>query len=409
MSEASDIQVVILAGGLGIRLQPVVKDRPKALAKVGNVPFVTKLLNQLNDSGFKDIVVCIGYLGNQIKDTFGHVYKNLNLQYSEEQQPLGTGGALRLALHLIKSENVLVLNGDSYSPVNFKEFLKFHLGKKADISMVISQVKKTDRFGRVNLSLDERITDFQEKGRGGTGWTNAGTYLIKRTLISEIPEGSSSLEKEIFPTWLERNFYGYKNEEAFIDIGTPSSYSKAEEFFRKLEKRFILLDRDGTVIEEKNYLSNPADIKIIPNAVETLKKMQEMGFGLVMITNQSGVGRGYFTLETLKSIHARLTEILKEQGVVLDDIYFCPHRPEDDCLCRKPKTGMVKEAIRKHHFDPKLSFVIGDKISDIEMGKKIGATTILVRTGYGSQTEQEIEANYVVDDLKAALSIIESN
>ncbi len=174
-----------------------------------------------------------------------------------------------------------------------------------------------------------------------------------------------------------------------------------------MNKRFILLDRDGTIIVEKNYLAHPDQVELLPGAVEALKELKSLGLGIVVITNQSGIGRGYFDLETLTKIHQRLNELLLENGVVLDDIYFCPHTPEDECLCRKPKVELVEKAMKKHNFDPKLSFVVGDNRGDIELGRSIGAITILVRTGYGRQIEKEgIGADFIADSLADVLPII---
>lgn len=237
MSNLSDITVSILVGGLGKRLRSVVNDRPKVLAKVKSSPFLQKSLDQLNLAGFKNVVLCTGYLGSQIKEKFGNRYKNLDLLYSQEQSPLGTGGALRLALPLLKSETILVMNGDSFCDINFKDFLNFHLDKKAVVSLIVLQVEETDRFGRVDLGLKDKVIGFEEKKRkSGTGFINAGIYLINKTFIAEIPEGKEkSIEKELFPSWIGKRFYGYKGSNNFIDIGTPESYARAEQFFAQFK------------------------------------------------------------------------------------------------------------------------------------------------------------------------------
>lgn len=173
-------------------------------------------------------------------------------------------------------------------------------------------------------------------------------------------------------------------------------------------KRFVLLDRDGTIIVEKNYLSDPNGVELIPHAAPALRKLKELGLGLIVISNQAGVGRGYFNLKTLEAIHQRLKKILKNEGVDLDGIYFCPHTPENDCSCRKPKIGLVEKAANEHNFDPKLCFVVGDKKVDIDLGKNIGTTTILVRTGYGKQVEKEVTPDYTVNNLLAAAEIIKN-
>jgi len=177
------------------------------------------------------------------------------------------------------------------------------------------------------------------------------------------------------------------------------------DFFKQ---RFVILDRDGTIIEERSYLSDPEQIKLIPGAAQALRELREMGFGLVVITNQSGVGRGFFSEARLQEIHERMGQMLEAEGAWLDGLYFCPHKPDDGCSCRKPAVGLFEKASAELSFDPQASIVIGDKGSDIEMGRRVRATTLLVRTGYGAQVASNslVEADYVVDDLPAAVQAI---
>lgn len=175
------------------------------------------------------------------------------------------------------------------------------------------------------------------------------------------------------------------------------------------QRRFVVLDRDGTIIVERNYLSDPNQVELIPGAARGLRKLGEMGFGLVVITNQSAVGRGFFDRARLDHIHRQLRGLLAKDAVYLDGIYFCPHRPEDGCPCRKPRPGLIELAAKELDFDPQASFVIGDKACDIELGQYIGATTFLVRTGYGAQVtaEGKVSPDYVVDDVTSAATVIE--
>jgi D-glycero-D-manno-heptose 1,7-bisphosphate phosphatase len=173
-------------------------------------------------------------------------------------------------------------------------------------------------------------------------------------------------------------------------------------------KRFVLLDRDGTINEDCNYLSDPEQVRLLPGTGAALRELQDMGLGLAVITNQSGIGRGYFDESRLQSIHRRLIELLAAEGIRLDGLYFCPHKPDDDCSCRKPQTGLAERAAAELSFDLRTSFVIGDKRSDIELGRSIGATTLLVSTGYGNERRIELEAHpdYVAGDLQNAVRII---
>jgi D-glycero-D-manno-heptose 1,7-bisphosphate phosphatase len=173
-------------------------------------------------------------------------------------------------------------------------------------------------------------------------------------------------------------------------------------------KRFVLLDRDGTLIEEKHYLSRPDQVALIPGAGPGLRTLVKNGFGLVLVTNQSGIARGYFDSEALESVHAVLIGMLEKEGVALDGIFVCPHRPEDGCACRKPLPGLALEAGRALGFDPATAVVVGDKACDVDLGRNISAATVLVQTGHGSgQTDgTRISADCVVPSIAEACSAI---
>ncbi len=174
-------------------------------------------------------------------------------------------------------------------------------------------------------------------------------------------------------------------------------------------RRFAALDRDGTIIAERHYLSDPREVELLPGTAIGLRRLRDMGLGLVVITNQSAVGRGLLDRARLDVIHRRMQELLAVEGIDLDGIYVCPHRPDENCICRKPRPGLLKLAAQELGFDPQDSFVVGDKACDIELGRSVGATTFLVRTGYGARLAgaTEISPDYVVDDMAAAARVIE--
>lgn len=406
MEDFKNITVAILAGGLGTRLRSKVSDKPKVMAEIRGQPFLKYLLDQLNETGSREAVLCIGYLGDQIREKFGSTYGNLKLNYSQESFPLGTAGAVRLAKPLLKSDTVMVMNGDSFCDCDFRKFLKFHKSKKANVSLLLTKVSDTSRFGQVNIDKKGRVVSFEEKGKKGAGWINGGIYLISRSYLSQIPQKRVvSFEREIFPQWINTGIYGYQSRGCFIDIGTPESYKLAEQFF----KRFVLLDRDGTIILQRHHLVDVNEIELIPKAGRALKMLHNLGLGLLIITNQSVVGRGHINLNDLEKIHKRMFDLLSKEDANVDGIYFCPHTPEDNCSCRKPRLGLIKKAKKVHKFDPKLCFVIGDKAIDIGLGQKMGATTFLVRTGYGAEVDlNKTNPDYVVDDLMEAAKIIQT-
>ena len=170
--------------------------------------------------------------------------------------------------------------------------------------------------------------------------------------------------------------------------------------------RYVVLDRDGTLNVEKHYLSDPAQLELLPGVAEGLRLLQGHGFGLVVISNQSGIGRGVVSKDIVEAIHGRLRELLQQQDVQLNGIYYCPHAPEQNCTCRKPSPAMIYQAAEDLDFNPGESFVVGDKSSDVEMGKRANAVTILLLTGHGKQEHLRERADFVAEDFRKAAAII---
>jgi len=152
---------------------------------------------------------------------------------------------------------------------------------------------------------------------------------------------------------------------------------------RKPEKPLLLLDRDGTLIHEEGYPSDPRRVKLYPGVPLALRKLKKAGFPLVVVSNQSGVGRGFVTLDQARRVNKRFLELLKQKHAAIDGLYWCPHRPEDHCSCRKPALGMVRRAARDLRVSWKRSISVGDRPSDIQLGQRTGGSGILVLTGYG--------------------------
>jgi D-glycero-D-manno-heptose 1,7-bisphosphate phosphatase len=177
-----------------------------------------------------------------------------------------------------------------------------------------------------------------------------------------------------------------------------------------MSRRFAILDRDGTINEEVGYVLHPAEMRLLPGAAEAIRRLRDLGLGIVVVTNQSPIGRGLLTEQRLADIHDRLRDLLADEDATLDGIEFCPHTPEEGCACRKPGTAMVERAARSLDFDPADAFVVGDHAGDVRLGRAVGATTILVLTGHG--TEECADAtpftDHVADDLLGAERIIRS-
>lgn len=233
MENIKNVTVAILAGGLGTRISKVLPGQQKVVAKVKDHPFLEYILNQLSMAGFKKIILCTGHLGHQITEIFGDNYKNLSLTYSNETQPLGTAGAVRNALRFLNSQTILVANGDSFYDSDLQKFYVFHMNKKASGTILLTKVSNTGRYGKVDLDDNGQITGFHEKDEStGVGFINGGIYLLSKSFLLEIPENKKvSFETEMFPKWVGKNLFGFRGQGRFIDIGTPESYTQAQEFF----------------------------------------------------------------------------------------------------------------------------------------------------------------------------------
>lgn len=233
MGEVDSLTGVILAGGLGTRLRASLANRPKVLAEVQGRPFLTYILDQLAQAGILRVVLCTGYLGERVQERIGNNYKSLSIVYSQEDQPLGTGGALKLALGYCQTDPILALNGDSFFDVDLSSYLNWFFTTDRDAALLLAQVDDVRRFGKVVVGEDGLILGFEEKGANqGAGLINAGIYILKKKVLAAIPPGRPcSLEQEVFPRLVGGSFYGCCCQGRFIDIGTPESYRAAAEFF----------------------------------------------------------------------------------------------------------------------------------------------------------------------------------
>lgn len=232
--KTDSIDVVVLCGGEGSRLKQVVSDRPKPMADINGVPFLDILFDYLKRFGFKRFVLCTGYMADFIESYYKEKKDTIEILFSYESNPLGTAGAIKNAEKLLHSNTILVLNGDSFCPVDLLKYIEFHRQKRALLSIALVESSETRDFGQIVLDENEHVISFKEKNNsGGKGFINAGIYLFEKKILSMIPTSIKySLEYDLFPKLVDKGLYGFRFHGKFIDIGTPESYLLAEEFFR---------------------------------------------------------------------------------------------------------------------------------------------------------------------------------
>jgi D-glycero-alpha-D-manno-heptose 1-phosphate guanylyltransferase len=234
----SDIKVLLLVGGMGTRLRSVVPNAPKPLAAVGKKSFLELLVQQLRNQGFRNLIMCSGYLANQIEREFGNGSKfDLSIEYSCESSPMGTGGAVKLAERsfLNSASTFIVMNGDSFVEVDIRDSVAFHRVRGSLLTMVVRSVENAGRYGTVQVDEHQRITGFSEKtGNPAPGLVNAGVYVFERAVLQQLPEGPSSLERDLFPRLLHQGIYAKQTKGIFVDIGTPEDYVRAQQICDRL-------------------------------------------------------------------------------------------------------------------------------------------------------------------------------
>ena len=219
------MKVIILAGGQGLRLREILKDIPKPMALVAGKPFLEYLILQLIRWNIKEIIFSIGFKGNLIRSHFGNGKKwGVNISYSAEKKPLGTGGALRMAVQKIDDEHFIVMNGDSFLDIDFNALIDFHRKNNAMATMGLVHINDTSRYGRVETNGNGRLVGLVEKGIKGKGTINGGIYIFNHKIADVIPSGNISLEKEVLPVLIGQGFYGMIARGFFVDIGTPEDY-----------------------------------------------------------------------------------------------------------------------------------------------------------------------------------------
>ena len=228
---------VLLVGGRGERLRTVLSSTPKPLAAVGNRSFLELLIRQLRCQGIRRLVMCTGYLADQIEHEFsdGHAL-DVAIRYSKESSPLGTGGALKHAQsYLQDTSEFLVMNGDSFVEIDFHQLIRFHREHGGLVSLAVSAVQNAHRYGTVEVAANNRVMGFREKtGSGAAGLVNAGVYVFNRAVLGYIPDGPASLERDIFPQVLDQGVYAFEQNGMFIDIGTPEDYARAQQLCDRL-------------------------------------------------------------------------------------------------------------------------------------------------------------------------------
>ena len=233
------MDIIILAGGLGTRLKSVVNEVPKVMAPVEGKPFLEYTLEYLNKFDINNVILAVGYKHELIKKYFKDKYKKLNIKYSIETEPLGTGGAIKKAMNYSNEEDIIVINGDIIIKINYNDFYLKHKNKKENNMnnmIAVKKMKDFSRYGIVELDENNYVSNFKEKQYTKEGYINVGAYILNIDSFKNIKENVFSIEKDYFEKIVDKNkILSYQYDDIFLDIGIPEDYNKAKDYLYKLE------------------------------------------------------------------------------------------------------------------------------------------------------------------------------
>ena len=422
---------VIMAGGKGSRLRSITNDEiPKPMVPVDGKPLLEYQVEKLKAYGIKKIVMIVGHLGEKIVDHFkdGKDF-GVEIDYIFEKEPLGTAGAFYYLKDKIDAKDFMLVFGDVFFDMDFDRMEDFHFKNSALTTLLAhpnghpydSDLIQTDDTGKV-IGFDSKhnVRDYWYDNM-----VNAGMYIINKRLLDLVKEPvKTDFEKDILANQVKlgASIYAYHTPEYVKDVGTVDRINATVEELKsgliqsknlKNKQRAIFLDRDGTINVSKGFISKADDLELIPGTIDAIKAINKSGALAIVITNQPVIARGECSFEELHNIHNKLKTLLGEKGAFVDDIFYCPHHPDKgfegevpelkfDCECRKPKTGMIDEAVKKYNINLSKSYMVGDSTMDLETARNAGIKSVLVNTGFAGNDGKydrscDIEADNLFD------------
>lgn len=370
-----NIDLVILAGGLGTRIKQFLGNKPKPMIKFNNIYFLQYLINLYSKYPFKKIFILTGYRNKIIFNNFHNKIFNLTKVIClKEKEPMGTGGAL-VKLKSLKVNDFVLTNGDTIFDIDIYDLLKSCQKGKLGCIALTSNKKNTNNIKLNNLTVKKRVLDYNRKGN----LMNGGIYFFKKKILNLIPQQKFSLENEFLPKLINKKLLNgkvYKN--FFLDIGTPKYIKISEKKLKDYFKRpAAFLDRDGVINHDFGYVHKRRNFKFRKGVIEGLKYLSKKNYLVFIVTNQAGIARGIFKEEDFFKLQSFVSKKLSRHQIFINDVQFSPYHPKGKILkyrkksnLRKPGNQMIKNIFNKFIVDKKNSFMIGDKKSDEQCADK---------------------------------------
>jgi len=407
---------------------------PKALIPIGGKPVLQHQLELAARFGVEQVSLFAGHLGDQIAAFVGDGARfGVKARVFIEDAPLGDAGALMAALDALP-EQFFVLYGDVMAAVDLGRMGAFHLERGADFTTAAHPNDHPLDSDLLEVGEDDRVTAIRPyphpEGKDFANLVNAALYAVRRDALRPLARpGRVGFTRDILAPLVARGdrVMAWRTADYIKDMGSLERLQSVERDWTAGRIRLpadgarraaVFLDRDGTLNVERSYIRRSDEFELIGGVGPALRRLREAGFLLVVVTNQAVIARGEASEADVALIHRHLEWELGKQGAYLDAVYLCPHHPDAGfpgerrelkiaCDCRKPATGLVERAYRDLNIDPAASWMIGDHTRDIEMARRAGLRSILVRTGHaGNDGAYDVRPDHIAADLAAAAEII---
>ena len=427
--------LVIVAGGKGTRLAGLTGDLPKALVPIGGKPVLQHQLELAARAGLATATVFAGHMAGQIVDFVGDGSRfGLRVEVQVENAPLGNGGGVLAALDRLP-EHFMVVYGDVMLGVDLAAMARAHHQRRADFTAFVHPNDHPFDSDLIEVNQDGWVQAIHPyphpSDRFFANLVNAGLYVVRREALRPLAKRGrpADFTKDILPELVNAGggVLAYSSSEYIKDMGTPARLARVEKDLAagRLDldaatalAPAVFLDRDGTLNRDTGFLASPEGLELLAGVGPALRRLRQGGYRLVVVTNQPVVARGEASTTDVEDIHRRLEWELGRDGAFLDAIYYCPHHPDagfpgerpelkGPCECRKPAHALVARAAREHRLDLARSWIVGDQTADLELARRAGLRSVLVRTGAaGIDGKYDATPDHTADDLAAAADLI---
>lgn len=376
-------QCAILLGGLGTRLGELTRDTPKPLLPVGGRPFIELLVREAWRKGFKDVLLLAGYKSERVfafvESLRADMPPGRSIDVVVEPEPLGTGGAVANAVSRL-DDRFLLLNGDTWFDCNWNALCR-ETDSFDGATLAVREVPVADRYETIDFALDGQVRAVLSRGEGKAPYyVNGGAYCLSRDHVTGFGE-RFSLEQDVLPALADA---GKLRAQAcagyFLDIGVPEAYARSQdEVPARRRKPALFLDRDGVLNRDDGYVGTIDRFHWIAGAKEAIRLANELDYYVFVVTNQAGVARGYYPIESVATLFDWIQAELRRDGAHIDDWRFSPHHPEGTIAeysqphsWRKPEPGMLLDLMDHWDIDRDASLLVGDQDTDLAAARGAG-------------------------------------